>query len=160
MTLLDTVATLVLTLASPAFGSGGDIPSPYSCDGKNVNPPLVIQQVPAEAQSVALIVDDPDAPGQTWVHWVVYNIPAEGKTVKIPENTSPGQQGYNDFQKQGYGGPCPPNGTHRYYFKAYALDQKLNFAEDTRVTKQRLLAAMEGHIVAKGELMGRYSRQR
>ncbi len=150
-----------ITVTSTAFSEGGKIPSRYSCDGQDISPPISWTKGPTETKSYALISDDPDAPMGTWVHWVIYNIPA---TVTSLQENMPGQprladgtlQGTNDFKRHGYGGPCPPGGTHRYYFKVYALDTKLD--ADPGITKKKLLKAMEGHIIARGELMGTYSR--
>jgi len=152
-----------ITIESSAFGEGGMISQQYTCDGKNVSPPLKWSEPPEETGSFALISDDPDAPAGTWVHWVVYNIPADVRELpeNIPstENLSDGTvQGITDFRSIGYGGPCPPSGTHRYYFKVYALDAMLDLSSGA--SKQQLLAAMEGHILAQGELMGRYARHR
>lgn len=143
----------LLTIASSAFEANGSIPSQYTCDGKDVNPPLQIEQVPAETKSLALIVDDPDAPSGTWVHWVMWNIPP---TTEIRENDAPGMQGMNDFSKHRYNGPCPPNGEHRYFFKVYALDDSLNIPVSS--DKGDLERAMAPHILAYGELIGRYHR--
>ena len=137
------------------------IPRQYTCDGANISPPLSWDSIPDSTKSFALICDDPDAPGGTWVHWVVYNIPANVKELaeKIPlqENLANGAgQGKNDSRKIGYSGPCPPGGTHRYYFKLYALDVVLDL--NPGATKNDLLRAMEGHILATGQLMGKYSR--
>ena len=146
---------------STAFQEGGMISAKHTCDGANVSPPVEWSGIPANAKTIALIADDPDAPGKTWVHWVVFDIPAGAKS--LPENVLPqetiaggGKQGTNDFRKVGYGGPCPPSGTHRYYFKVYALDTELGL--DSKTTKDPLLKAMEGHILAQGQLMGRYKR--
>ena len=146
-------AVSTLTISSPAFVPMGLIPEKYTCDGANVNPPLDIANIPAAAKCLVLIVDDPDAPAGTWDHWIVWNIPPNGQ---ITENTVPGIEGMNDFGKHRYGGPCPPGGVHRYYFKVYALDQLLNLPVTTR--KTGLEKAMEGHILAKGELVGKYRR--
>lgn len=150
-----------IKLTSSAFEEEAMIPAKYTCDGKDISPPLVWQGVPNEAETLALIVDDPDAPGKTWVHWVAYNIPAD--VTELPENYPPLEkaengmmQGKNDFKKIGYGGPCPPSGTHRYYFKLYALSETLNL--EPGATKQELLDAMEGKVVAETSLMGKYSR--
>jgi len=150
-----------LVLKSAAFSEGGWIPEKYTCDGDNVSPPLEWSGLPAGTASLALICDDPDAPMGTWVHWVVFNIPPE--TDGLPENVPPerelkqgGLQGINDFRKIGYGGPCPPGGTHRYSFKLYALDCRLDLPAG--ITKAQLMAAMEGHILDQAVLMGRYSR--
>ena len=143
-----------MKLASPEFKNGKSIPKKCTCDGVDVNPALDIEDIPAETKSLALIFDDPDAPRGTWVHWVMYNIPV---TALIEEDSSPGEQGLNDFGKTGYGGPSPPSGTqHRYFFKVYALDTEL--ALRGRVDKSAVEAAMEGHIVDKAELIGVYKR--
>lgn len=147
-----------LKLTSTAFANGEMIPAKYTCSGANISPPLAWQEVPVASKSLALIVDDPDAPGKTWVHWVVYNLPAS--MTELAENQlqlSPGAKfGTNDFSKTGYGGPCPPSGTHRYMFKLYALDFETSLQEGA--TKEELLGAMQGHILAEGELMGTYKR--
>jgi Raf kinase inhibitor-like YbhB/YbcL family protein len=151
--------TLALKLTSTAFEDGGMIPSKYTCDGANVSPPLAWSGVPGGAKSLALVVDDPDAPRGTWVHWVVYQIPAteKGFAEGAPDANSSGvRQGTNDFGKQGYGGPCPPTGTHRYFFKLYALDGEPNLPQG--VSKGQLLRAVEGHVLAEGQLVGRYQR--
>jgi len=142
-----------LIVSSPAFENGKFIPRKYTCDGDDVNPPLEIKNIPKETKSLALIVDDPDAPKGTWEHWTVWNIPP---TERIQENTVPGVEGLNDFGKHSYGGPCPPFGTHRYFFKVYALDTLLNLSPNAR--KKDLERAMEGHILSKGELIGLYKR--
>jgi hypothetical protein len=146
-----------LKITSPAFSMHGFIPSQYTCDGEDINPPLLIDNLPPGTQSLALIVDDPDAPSGTWVHWVVWNIGPE--TRKIAENTLPpnAMQGMNDFRRHDYGGPCPPSGTHRYFFKLYALDTKLKLGTGT--IKAALEAAMQGHVLAKTETVGRYTRK-
>lgn len=150
-----------IKLRSTAFEEGGMIPKQYTCDGKDISPPLAWESVPDSTKSIALICDDPDAPMGTWVHWVLYNLPANIKelpenipTQKILENGA--KQGTNDFRNIGYGGPCPPGGTHRYYFKIYALETVLTL--EAGATKTKLLKAMEGHILAEGELMGKYKR--
>jgi Raf kinase inhibitor-like YbhB/YbcL family protein len=152
-----------MKLESSAFSANGLIPPKYTCDGQDISPPLSWDEPPAETQSLALIVDDPDAPGRIFVHWVLYDIPPQVRqlTEKIaPQKTLPngGIQGKNDFGKFGYGGPCPPSGTHRYFFKLYALDRPLELA--SAATKDQLEAAMDGHILAAAELIGRYARQR
>ncbi len=141
----------MLTISSPAFDHGEAIPARYTCDGADISPPLVIGKIPPAAQMLALIMDDPDAPAGTWVHWVVWNIPVQ--TTEIPENGLPlgASLGRNDWKRNSYGGPCPPSGTHRYYFKLYAIDRTLQLAAST--TKIDLERAMEGHILAKAELM-------
>ncbi len=151
-----------IQVTSSAFAEGGSIPWKYGCDGANVSPPLGWASVPDTTKSIALIVDDPDAPAKTWVHWVVYDLPASLR--ELPEKVRPdekilgngGRQGTNDFGKIGYGGPCPPSGSHRYFFKVYALDKVLDLAPGA--TKAQLLKAMEGHVLAEGQLMGKYAR--
>ena len=145
-----------LKVASSAFAEGGKIPKKYTCDDSNVSPPLRIENVPASAKSLALIVDDPDAPGRTWTHWLVWNI--DPRTTEIREKSVPQNvvQGTSDFGSASYGGPCPPSGTHRYNFKVYALDTTLTLPSSTK--KAALEKAMSGHIVAEGSLMGTYSR--
>jgi len=144
-----------LTITSEAFQNNKSIPKKYTCDGQDINPPLSIEGIPAETKSLILIVDDPDAPMGTWDHWIVWNIPPT--TIAIKENTVPGVEGINDFRKHSYGGPCPPSGTHRYYFKVYALDTKLTLNPNSR--KKDLEKAMRDHILAKGQLVGLYSRR-
>jgi Raf kinase inhibitor-like YbhB/YbcL family protein len=143
-----------MDISSTAFKANEMIPAKYTCDGENINPPLTIQQIPEEAKCLAIIVDDPDAPIGTWVHWVVWNIPV---THHIKENEVHGTEGINDFQQHHYGGPCPPSGTHRYFFKVYALDALLNLPEKTK--KLQLEKAMSEHIIGFGELIGLYKRQ-
>ncbi|HVZ98526.1 MAG TPA: YbhB/YbcL family Raf kinase inhibitor-like protein [Chitinophagaceae bacterium] len=143
----------VLSVSSDAFRHNGFIPEKFTCDGINVNPPLDIQHIPPEAKSLAVIVEDPDAPSGTWIHWVMWNVPV---THSIKENEARGIQGINDFKKNSYGGPCPPAGTHRYFFKVYALDCLLNLRGDTQ--KKQLEKAMSDHIIAFGELIGLYKR--
>jgi len=142
-----------LAITSSVFKNKGVIPAKYTCDGENVNPPLSVEGVPEGTESLVLIVDDPDAPMGTWDHWVVWDIPP---TKKIEENSVPGTEGLNDFGKHSYGGPCPPSDTHRYFFKVYALDTKLDLPSNSR--KRNVEKAMEGHILAKGEIIGLYSR--
>jgi Raf kinase inhibitor-like YbhB/YbcL family protein len=150
-----------LNIKSPAFESGEFIPKKYTCDDVNISPPLEWTELPDGVKSIALICDDPDAPMGTWVHWVIYNIPPTTNklsenipTEKVLENGA--LQGTNDFHKIGYGGPCPPGGTHRYFFKVYALDTELDLGEGA--TKEVLLNGMQSHILAEGELVGKYSR--
>ena len=152
-----------LRLTSTAFKEGEGIPRGYTCDGANVSPPLEWTGVPKTAKTIAIIADDPDAPAGTWVHWVLYNLPADG--LGLIENTPQtetlnggGAQGKNDFGKTGYGGPCPPAGTHRYFFKFYALDSELTLKPGA--TRAEVEQAMEGHIIGRAQLMGTYSRQR
>lgn len=143
-----------MKLSCPYFKQEEMIPQKYTCQGKNINPPLKIEDIPEEAKSLALIVDDPDAPGGTFVHWVVFNIPPQDE---IKENSVPGIQGVNDFQGKDYGGPCPPSGSHRYYFKIYALDTMLNLKAG--VSKSVLENEMAGRVIQQAELMGYYKKQ-
>lgn len=147
-----------LTITSTAFAPNGAIPAKYTCDGGDMNPPLAIAGVPAGTKSLALIMDDPDAPAGTWVHWVLWNIPPE--TREIGERSVPAGavQGLNSWSRSGYGGPCPPSGTHRYFFKVYALDAMLSLKPSS--TKADLEKAMAGHILSKGELVGAYRSRR
>jgi Raf kinase inhibitor-like YbhB/YbcL family protein len=142
-----------MKITSTAFKNNSLLPSKYTCDGEGVSPPLEITSVPKNTRSIALIVDDPDAPLGTFVHWVAWDIPVKGN---ISEGDTGFSQGTNDFGKQSYGAPCPPSGAHRYFFKAYALDITLELEEGS--TKEELVDAMEGHIVAEAELIGKYSR--
>lgn len=144
-----------MKITSSVFEQNQAIPSKYTCDADDVSPPLSISEVPEEAKSLALIVDDPDAPAKTWVHWVVWGI--NPQTKDIAEGTVPGTEGTTDFGRTGWGGPCPPSGTHRYFFKLYALDTELDL--DTSATKADLEKAMEGHILDQAELIGLYQRQ-
>ncbi|MGM0439997.1 MAG: YbhB/YbcL family Raf kinase inhibitor-like protein [Chlamydiota bacterium] len=140
-----------MKVTSDMFNHNGFVPRKYTCHGSDINPPLTIKGVPEKTQSLALIVDDPDAPMGTWVHWVVYDIsPKED----IAEDSVPGKQGVNNFHKYEYGGPCPPSGTHRFFFKVYALDKMLGLEEG--ISKEELLKAMEGHIIDQDELIGLY----
>jgi Raf kinase inhibitor-like YbhB/YbcL family protein len=145
-----------LKISSTAFFEGGMIPGRYTCDGEDLSPPFVWSGVPAGAQSLVMIADDPDAPVGTWVHWVIYDLPLE--LNGLPEAISGiGKQGKNDFRKLGYGGPCPPPGKpHRYFFKLYALDRLLNLPSGA--TKAEVEKAMKGHILAEGQIMGKYGR--
>ena len=151
-----------MKLTSTAFGEGGMIPAQYTCNGPDISPPLNWEDVPEQTKSLALIADDPDAPVGTWVHWVLYNLPADSrelqedlpKTKVLPNGA---MQGTNDFRKIGYGGPCPPGGTHRYFFKLYALDELVDLNPGAR--KKDLLDAMKGHILAECQLMGKFSRR-
>jgi Raf kinase inhibitor-like YbhB/YbcL family protein len=153
---------MALTLSSPAFAPGTEIPRTHSCDGPNLSPALRWTAAPAGTKSFALIADDPDAPVGTWVHWVLYDLPAA--TTVLPQGvpgdetiTGGAKHGLNDFRKLGYGGPCPPPGKpHRYFFKLYALDAPT--ALQPRATKADLLRAIEGHVLAQTELMGTYKR--
>ena len=153
---------VTIQMNSPVFEDGGLIPQEYTCSGENISPPLNWQAVPEGTQSLALIVDDPDAPGGEFVHWVVYDLPPDVQSLSddMPhDKTFPigGVQGINSTNRLGYMGPCPPSGTHRYYFTLYALDEKLNLPAGE--PKDRLLEAMEGHIIGQGQIMGRFKRQ-
>ena len=150
-----------IIIKSPAFVPGGKIPGKYTCDGMDISPPLTWTSGPEGTKTFALICDDPDAPMGTWVHWVLFNLPAD--ITEFRENVPPerelesgAKQGMNDFRKIGYGGPCPPGGVHRYFFKLYALDTEINL--EAGATKAELLKAMEGHILAEGQIIGRYER--
>jgi hypothetical protein len=156
-TILNMNAASSISVTTPAFQSGGDVAAKFTCNGANVNPELKINGVPNEAKSLVLIVDDPDAPRGLFTHWIVWNI--DPKATDIGENSAPagGIQGTNDFGKRNYGGPCPPSGTHRYFFKIYALDTKLDLKPSAR--RAELDAAMRGHTLAQGELMARYSHK-
>src|SRR6266496_1393386 len=144
-----------LVVHSTAFSHNGHIPPQYTCEGENINPPIEIESFPDDTKSFAIIVEDPDARSGVFSHWLVWNIlPGEA----ITEKTSVGVSGMNDFGKTGYSGPCPPSGVHRYYFKVYALDKKLNIVAGEN--KNALLESMDGHILAVGELMGRYKKSK
>ncbi|MCD6285539.1 MAG: YbhB/YbcL family Raf kinase inhibitor-like protein [Anaerolineae bacterium] len=153
-----------MRLTSRAFADGGLMPPLYTCDDEDISPPLAWEGPPAETQSFALTCDDPDAPGRTWVHWVIYNIPPDARSLAagtpadavLPDGT---QQGQNSWPRTGYGGPCPPSGTHRYIFSLYALDITLDL-EPSATDKAVLLEAMEGHVLAEIALTGLYERQR
>lgn len=146
---------MALDLKSTAFDSGESIPTKYTCDGANVSPPLQWSGVPDNAQSLVLICEDPDAPGRTFSHWVLYNIPPT--TTALSEGDESGTPGNNDFGKSGYGGPCPPRGpAHRYYFRLYALDGDIEVVSGA--TRPQVLDSIEGHILAEAEWMGRYER--
>jgi hypothetical protein len=155
--------TMNIQISSTAFSKGQSIPEVHTCQGRDISPPLLWTNVPAEAKSLALIVDDPDAPAGTWVHWVVYDLApsAAGLAEDVPKSQVLGdgaKQGINDFKRTGYGGPCPPAGkAHRYFFKLYALDALLGLKPGA--TKKDLLKAMEGHVLAEGHLMGTYQRK-
>ena len=157
-------AAMAMTLNSPAFQQNGHIPSRYTCEGEDISPPLAWEGVPNGAKSLVLIIDDPDAPDpkapkMVWVHWVVYNMPAD--TQSSPENTGKSRSprgtllGVNDFKKTGYGGPCPPVGRHRYFHKLYALDITLDLRG---ATKSQIEGAIRGHVLANAELIGTYQK--
>lgn len=150
-----------IKITSSAFENNGEVPSKYTCDGDDISPPLKWEDVPDGTRSIALICDDPDAPMGTFMHWVLYNLSADKK--ELPENfpddeTLPDgtRQGITDFGKTGYGGPCPPSGEHRYFFKVYALDKMLDLA--VVADKDELAKAMQGHILGQGQLVGKYRR--
>ena len=144
-------------VTSSAFSEGGNIPAKYTCDGSDASPPLQFGGFPAGAKSLVLIVDDPDAPGRLFTHWLVWNM--DPKTNSIAEGAGPkGVQGKNDFGKSAYGGPCPPSGTHRYYFKVFALDKQLELPAGSG--RRELDKAMKDHVIGQAQLMGRYSRQK
>lgn len=147
----------LLTLTSPAFGEGERIPARYTCDGADEPPPLTWTDIPTGVATYALVMDDPDAPGQTWVHWVLFNIPEDIRELPDGETSSAGVGGENSWGDIGYGGPCPPDGEHRYFFKLYALDVELDLAAGA--DKDALLGAIEGHVLAQGQLMGTYERE-
>ncbi len=155
-------SAMALTLQSPDFANGADIPKQFTCSGEDRSPALEWKDAPAGTKSFALIADDPDAPVGTWVHWVIFNIPGSAhslpggleKKAQLPDGT---RQGQNDFYKTGYNGPCPPPGKpHRYFFKLYALSAELSL--DSNATKKDVERAMEGHILAHAEWMGRFQR--
>lgn len=148
--------TYSMTIASPSFANNTFIPAKYTCDGGNMSPSLSFSDIPKETKSLALIVDDPDAPSKTWVHWTVFNL--HPGTTTFPEGFVPDGniEGMTDFGKPGYGGPCPPSGTHHYHFKLYALDTSLVLGRSA--TKEDIEEAMKGHILEKAELIGLYKR--
>jgi len=150
-----------MVLRSPAFSAAAPIPARFSCDADNVSPPLSWEGAPRRARSLALIMDDPDAPAGSWDHWLLYDLPAgsSGLVEGIAAEALPrgARQGRNSWGRSEYGGPCPPHGTHRYFFRLYALDIRLGLPPG--VSKRQLLAAMEGHILARARLIGTYSRR-
>ena len=150
-----------LEIKSNAFKHGGMIPSKFTCDGINISPQLSWSKVPEETNSLSLISDDPDAPIETWVHWILFNLPPDTEELEegvqsYRKHSNGSTHGVNDFGNLGYGGPCPPGGTHRYLFKIYALDQVLLLQPGA--TRTDVMNAMRGHILAQGELMGKYKR--
>lgn len=150
------IDTISMKIESPVFENNRKISTKYTCDDRNINPPLTISGVPENAKSLALIVDDPDAPAGTWVHWTIWNM--DPALTEIAEDSVPeGIEGVTNFEKPGYGGPCPHSGTHRYFFKLYALDTILSIPETS--DKKALEEAMEGHTLATAELIGLYSRK-
>lgn len=152
-----------IKITSSAFKRESMIPARFTCDGEDISPPLQWENLPQGTQTLAIIADDPDAPMGTFVHWVLYNLPADvnelAEAVPAREMLENGAiQGKTDFGRVGYGGPCPPSGTHRYFFKIYALDKKVDIVGNA--DKSRLIIAMQGHILGQGELMGKYKRQK
>ena len=146
---------MALRISSTAFSDGETIPDRFTCEGSDVNPELVIEGIPRGTKSLALIVDDPDAPSKTWEHWTVINIPPS--TERIPENSVPGKELTNDFQRVSWGGPCPPPGkAHGYAFRLYALDAELSMEESAK--KGDVMKAIEGHILEEAVLTGTYGR--
>src|SRR6266446_4350234 len=146
-----------IKVTSSAFREGGNIPSKFTCDGSDTSPPLQITGIPAEAKSLVLIADDPDAPSGLFTHWLIWNIPPQ--TNSVAEGSAPkGVHGTNDFGKSGYRGPCPPLGTHRYSFKIFALDRELDLR--TGAKRSQVDAAMKDHVIAQGELVGRYAKRK
>ena len=143
-----------MKLLSSAFGHEDFIPEKFTCQGKDINPPLAIENIPEGTKSLALIMDDPDAPGRGWVHWVLYDIPV---TPEIKESSIPGKEGMNDFGRKHYGGPCPPSGVHRYFFKIYALNRVLDLKGT--IDKYSLEDAMEPYILDEAELIGLYEKK-
>ena len=150
---MENKKTGILIISSHAFENGGIIPSKYTCSGEDINPPLQVTEIPEGTKTLAIIVEDPDAPKGTFDHWLTWNIPPENP---VEENRTPGISGTNGAGKTGYYGPCPPSGYHRYYFYVFALDSSLDLKAGAN--KKALKAAMEPHILAKGSLMGRYQK--
>lgn len=151
----------MIKITSTAFKEGKPIPARYSCDDRDISPPLDWDDLPENTESISLILEDPDAPRGLFTHWIIFNLP--GDTKNLPEHVkgeelmdNGGKQGFNDFGRVGYGGPCPPGGTHRYYFKIYALNVKLDLPPF--IGRDELLDAMEGHVLDRGQLMGVYTR--
>lgn len=150
---------IAMELTSSAFSNQGYIPSQYTCDGANISPPLAWQDFPSQTKAFVLIVDDPDAPAGVWVHWLVFNLPADihqlqQHLTKLPPGS---KQGTNSFNERSYGGPCPPSGIHRYFFRLYALDSMLSLAEGA--TRSQLDTAMRNHVLAETTLLGKYQRK-
>lgn len=146
-----------MKITSSGFASQQKIPSKYTCSGQNNNPPLTFSEIPVGTRSLVLIMDDPDAPMGTWVHWVIYNMEPTIKGIKEKSKPSSGNEGVTSFGKQEYGGPCPPSGTHRYFFKLYALDTKLDFS--LTPDKNTVEGKMQGHLIEQTELVGLYTKQ-
>ena len=146
-----------MEIKSRAFKNGEYIPSRYTCDGGNFNPPLEIYDIPEEAKILAIVVDDPDAPSKTWVHWLLWNISVDNHSIEENDPPKNAVYGMNDFGNMDYGGPCPPSGVHRYFFKVYALNKKLHLPE--RATKGELMNAIEQCKIGSAQLIGLYSRR-
>lgn len=148
-----------MQIKSRSFNNEDRIPTRYTCDGEDINPPLDITDIPEEAETLALIMDDPDAPNGTWVHWLIWNIPVINQGFSIDEGVEPADAVYgtNDFDKLEYGGPCPPFGTHRYFFKVYALDRELDLEEGA--TKEDLMIEIEKYMIDRAQLIGKYSKK-
>lgn len=144
-----------LSVSSPAFSHEGILPEKYSCDGEGINPPIVIDNIPEEAKKLALIVEDPDAPSGVYDHWIVWNIPVR---KSIAENSNPGTSGNNSSGKTGYHPACPPSGEHRYFFHVFALDTEIDLLAGE--SREKLEELMEGHVLARGTVMGRYGRKK
>jgi Raf kinase inhibitor-like YbhB/YbcL family protein len=158
LTITNSPTPATMKITSPVFENNSPIPPQYTCDGDNINPPLLFSDIPTYTQSLVLIIDDPDAPKGNWVHWLVWNI--DPKTTQIETGTAPKEsvQGKNNFGTNSYGGPCPPSGTHRYQFKLYALDNRLQLDRDN--DKSQILKSIDNHILSEAMLTGLYSRER
>lgn len=146
-----------LKISSPVFTDRGNLPSKYTCDGEDINPPLEFENIPEDTISLVLTVEDPDSPGKTWLHWTIYNI--DPHTEKIHEDTKPpgALECMSDFGQVGYGGPCPSKGVHRYNFKVFALDTTLDLTEDSKLSE--IYQAMQGHIIEEAQITGLYTRE-
>lgn len=147
-----------MNITSLAFSNNGMIPSKYTCDGENISPPFSFSEIPADAASLVLICEDPDAPGKVFTHWTAWNIIPRLTQVGEGQRLEGAIEGQTDFGKSGYGGPCPPGGTHRYFFKLFALDKSLDLA--TQATKQQLEQEMQNHIIGQAEIVGLYSKEK
>jgi Raf kinase inhibitor-like YbhB/YbcL family protein len=145
-----------MEIKSRAFNNNGNIPKRYTCDGENINPPLEILNIPDDTKTLAIVVDDPDAPYKTWVHWLLWDIPVEEHSIEEGQPPQSAVYGTNDFDKLEYGGPCPPSGTHRYFFKVYALDSHLEVPEGA--SKDELMNVIEQHKIESAQLIGLYSK--
>ena len=145
-----------MEITSSAFATGSKIPSKYTCQGENISPPLTISGAPSDTESLALVMDDPDAPGKTFVHWLAWNIPTNQAQIKEGSLPTGSTEGTTSFNQVGYGGPCPPSGEHRYFFKVFALNSRLDLPETT--TADQLMEQIEGKILDQAQLMGTYSQ--